>query len=90
MPMPPMPTRDAFDRNLRAALGIGHRGANRFGQRVLIGHAALAQPADVRQAVRQIADLVAFQRADDAARAGTARVQADRELGSSMPSIPPP
>ena len=34
----------------------------------------------------QVADLIAFQRADDAARAGTAGVQADRESEFSLSS----
>ena len=49
--MPPMPTVTRFDRNLRAPLGIGHGGANGFGDGVLIGDAALGPSRRGREAV---------------------------------------
>ena len=74
--------RDAFDRGVRSPLGIDHGGADGIGQRFLIGDAAFG-PAilpDCAKAVGEIADVIAIERADDAAGAGTAGIQADGEL----------
>ncbi len=71
---------DGIHRNLRAALGVGHCRANRFGHGHRIAHAALRPARRRRQAMRQIANPAVLNRADDAARAGAARVQTDGQL----------
>src|SRR5579871_5576389 len=71
---------DALDRYLGAALSVRHGCPDRFGDGLLIGNAAFVPTRCGRQAVPQIADLIAVEGADNASCAGTARIQTNREL----------
>ena len=70
-----------FDAHVRAALGVGHRRADRLGHGFLIGDAALGPAGGGGKAMSQIPEVLAFERTDNASRAGTACVKANRELG---------